>query len=240
MNWVHTPAWLRKAFPQLVWEIPTLEKEVYLTFDDGPTPEVTSQVLAFLWEYRAKATFFCQGSKIEQNQGLVDDLKAAGHTIGNHGYRHVSGFTTSLKEYLDNARKGAEISGSRMFRPPYGRITPWQIDRLKRNYPLVMWSIMSMDFNPNVSPAQCFHNVIKNMKPGAIIVFHDSEKARKNVLQVLPELLQWMERNGYKAKPLEEGFWNDASRLSPLIPTQAERQGYFNPLFFTQFSLFPC
>ncbi len=203
MNWAHTPTWLKRAFPQLVWEIPTLEKEIYLTFDDGPTPGITSRVLAFLWEHRAKATFFCLGSKIEQYPGLFEEIKAAGHTIGNHGYRHLSGFTTSLKTYLDNARRGEKISGSTLLRPPYGRITPWQITRLKKDYRFILWSIMSMDFSRKLTAEQCFNNVIKNIKPGAIIVFHDTEQAQKNMLQVLPELLQWMDRNGYRAKALE-------------------------------------
>ena len=204
MNWVHTPTLLRKTFPQMVWEIPTAEKQIYITFDDGPTPEVTPQVLAFLLKYNAKATFFCLGSKIEQNPYLLDEIKAAGHTIGNHGFHHLSGFSTSLAMYLQNVRQGEQLSGSKLYRPPYGRITPRQMNHLKKDYMLVMWSIMSMDFDTNTSPTQCLHNITNNIKPGAIILLHDSEKAQRNVLQVLPELLMWMDRNGYRAKALEE------------------------------------
>ena len=203
INWVHPPAWLKNSFPQMVWEIPTSEKEIYLTFDDGPTPWVTPRVLALLLEYKAKATFFCQGSKIEQYPDLFEDVKAAGHTIGNHGYRHLSGFSTSLEKYTDNAKRGEEYSKSKLFRPPYGRITPWQMNRLKKDYRLVMWNIMSMDFNRKLSAEKCLRNVTANIKPGSIVVFHDSEQARENVLQVLPLLLSWLDKNGYRTKTLE-------------------------------------
>lgn len=203
INPVHTPVWLRRLFPQMVWDVPVTGKNIYLTFDDGPTPEVTPQVLAILSEYRAQATFFCLGTKIETHPALFESIKAAGHTIGNHGYQHISGFSTSLHAYLDNARRGEQCSGSKLFRPPYGRLTPRQISWLKKDYRLIQWSIMSMDFDAALTPARCLHNVLKNIKPGAIIVFHDSEKAQKNVLQVLPELLQWMEKNGYKSYALK-------------------------------------
>jgi peptidoglycan/xylan/chitin deacetylase (PgdA/CDA1 family) len=204
MRWVNTPAWLKSVFQQLVWEIPTLNKDIYLTFDDGPTPGITPQVLALLFEHNAKATFFCLGSNIELYPELLEEIKAAGHAIGNHGYNHLSGFSTSLNKYIKNVEKGAELSGSRLFRPPYGRITPWQVRKLRKQHAIIMWSIMSMDFDARLTPEQCLQNVIKNIKPGAIIIFHDSDKAKKNLLELLPKLLNWLQKNGYETKVLDE------------------------------------
>jgi Predicted xylanase/chitin deacetylase len=202
MNWVHTPICLQKMFPQMIWQVPTSEKEIFLTFDDGPTPGVTPQVLAFLLEYQAKASFFCLGARIEQYPELFHEIKAAGHVIGNHGYKHLSGFTTSHKLYLQNVLKGEELSGSHLFRPPYGRITPWMANSLKKHHQLIMWTTMSMDFNAKITTEQCFQNAIGKIAPGTILVLHDSEKAAKNLLIVLPRLLQWCKENGFKAKTL--------------------------------------
>lgn len=202
INWVHTPICLQKMFPQMVWQVPTSEKEIFLTFDDGPTPGVTPQVLALLLEYKAKATFFCLGSRIEQYPELFREIKASGHAIGNHGYNHLSGFSTSHKSYVQNVMKGEELSGSQLFRPPYGRIMPWTANRLKKHCRLIMWTTMSMDFNANISPEQCFQNVIRRIAPGTILVFHDTEKAGKNLLPVLPKLLQWCKENDFKTSAL--------------------------------------
>ena len=206
INWVHTSAWLKWIFPQLVWAIPTLEKKIYLTFDDGPTPEITSLVLALLLQHKAKATFFCLGSRIELFPETIEEIKLAGHVIGNHGYQHRSGFFTPIKKYVENARKGAEISGSKLFRPPYGHITPWQIRKLKKDYRLILWTIMSMDFKQHLSAEQCLNNVLKHIKPGAIIVFHDTEKAKEKILQVLPALLKWLDINGYQTEGLDDNY----------------------------------
>lgn len=208
-NWVHTPEWIKILFPGMVWNDPASEKEIYLTFDDGPTPEVTPLVLDILSQHKARATFFCLGSKIEDNPQLFHAIRSAGHAIGNHGYQHLSGFTTPLQKYLDNARKGERCSGSNLYRPPYGRITLRQYKQLKKDYRLIMWSIMSMDFDANCTPEECLGNILTHIKPGSIVVFHDSEKARRNVLEVLPELLTWMEVNGYQAATIRE-FQNPA------------------------------
>lgn len=206
MRWVKPPAWLKSTFRQLVWEIPTLDKDIYLTFDDGPTPGITSQVLALLFKHNAKATFFCLGSKIELHPELLEEIKAAGHVIGNHGYQHLSGFSTSLKEYIRNAEQGARISGSSLYRPPYGRITPRQFRKLHKQHTIIMWSIMSTDFDTRLTPEQCLTNVIKHIKPGSIIVFHDIEKAKANFLGCLPSLLEWLKENGYHTKTLDQAI----------------------------------
>jgi len=202
MKWVRTPNWIKWAFPQLVWDVPTDTKKIYLTFDDGPTPGVTPQVLALLVKYNAKATFFCLGAKAKEHTEIMAEIRAAGHSVGNHGYQHLSGFLTSYRKYIENVRLGEQFAGSKLFRPPYGRITPRQIHRLRKDHKIIMWSVMSMDFDRQVSPEQCFRNVIDNIKPGAIVVFHDMEKAKVNVLLVLPMLLSLLKENGYETSAL--------------------------------------
>ena len=202
MAWRRIPNWLKKIFPQLVWEGSTIEKYIYLTFDDGPTPGITSQVLALLNQYKAKATFFCLGSQVEKHPDLFEQIKAEGHTVGNHGYRHLNGFFSTTKEYVKNAQHGASITESRLFRPPYGRITPRQIRLLKNDYQIVMWSMMSMDFRAKLKPEQCYNNIVNHIFPGAIIVFHDTEKAAKNVFNILSLLLDHLDEKGYRALTL--------------------------------------
>jgi len=202
MKWVSIPSWLKRIFPLLVWEIPASEKDVYLTFDDGPTPGITSRVLALLSEHHVKATFFCLGSNIERYPALFKEIKDAGHTIGNHGYHHLSGFSVSNKRYYKNVKLGAEVSGSKLFRPPYGRIMPRQVNKIKKEYRIIMWSIMSMDFDRKLSAGECLNNVISNLTPGSIIVMHDTEKAGVNLLVFLPALLTWLEEQGYRASAL--------------------------------------
>jgi peptidoglycan-N-acetylglucosamine deacetylase len=195
--WVKIPTIAKRLINGVVWDVPTDGKTIYLTFDDGPEPEVTHRVLAFLSQYGAKATFFCLGEKIEKNPSLFSALKDAGHGIGNHGYKHLSGFRTSNKDYIANAKQGAEISESRLFRPPYGRITPRQYNALKQEHSIIMWSVMSMDFSAKVTPQQCVNNVLSNIYPGAIVVFHDSPKASANLLVALPQILEHLTEQGY-------------------------------------------
>lgn len=195
--WVKVPTLAKRLIKGVVWDVPAENKKIYLTFDDGPEPEVTPRVLVFLYQYGAKATFFCLGEKIEKNLSLFNAIKADGHVIGNHGYKHLSGFRTSNSDYIANAKRGAELSGSRLFRPPYGRITPWQYKALKREHSIVMWSAMSMDFSAKVTPEQCVNNVLSNLYPGAIVVFHDTPKAAANLLVALPRILENLSGQGY-------------------------------------------
>lgn len=195
--WVKVPTIAKRLVKGVVWDVPAESKKIYLTFDDGPEPEVTPRVLVFLSQYGAKATFFCLGEKIEKNLPLFNAIKTAGHTIGNHGYKHLSGFRTGNSDYIANAKRGAELSCSRLFRPPYGRITLSQYKALKREHSIVMWSVMSMDFSEKVTPQQCVNNVLSNIYTGAIIVFHDTPKAAANLLVALPQILESLSEQGY-------------------------------------------
>jgi peptidoglycan/xylan/chitin deacetylase (PgdA/CDA1 family) len=173
---------------------------VYLTFDDGPTRNITPKVLEILDCYSAKATFFCLGKNVVESPELLIEIKSAGHAIGNHGYNHLSGWVTPNDAYIENAIKGMQLINSNLFRPPYGKITPIQIKKLKSNVKIVIWSIMSMDFDNNLSAVKCLNNLINHIYPGAIIVFHDTEQAEDRLFYILPKLLDYLARNNYKTQ----------------------------------------
>lgn len=192
------PRLLRKTFRSLTWELPAEDRKVYLTFDDGPTPEVTEWVLDRLDEYQAKATFFCLGNNVEANPGIFEKIKDREHALGNHSYSHKKGFRTSVRSYVKDVDRAAELIQSDLFRPPYGRIRPAQVRALNKKYRIVMWSVLSVDYDPGLQEKQVIRNVVKNVRPGSVIVFHDSLKARKNLYAALPEVLAFLRREGYQ------------------------------------------
>ena len=201
-GWVRTPTWLKLLLPGIIWDVPSSEKIVYLTFDDGPSPIVTPKVLDLLDAYASKATFFCLGRKIDEYPEIFKMIKTAGHTIGNHGYEHLNGFITPASLYLANLEKGNRIINSGLFRPPYGKITPRQIVNIRPHAKIVIWSVMSKDYDKHTPAGTCLDNVIKNIYPGAIIVFHDTEQASDNLYYVLPKVLDFLKLHQYKALPL--------------------------------------
>jgi peptidoglycan-N-acetylglucosamine deacetylase len=198
-----TPRFLQQMFTDYLWHIDGESKTIYLTFDDGPIPEVTNWVLDQLNRYDAKASFFCVGQNIERYPEIFQRIKLEGHTVGNHTFNHLSGWSTDNLEYISNVRKGARISGSKWFRPPYGKLKPSQTRFLKHHYRIVMWDVLSGDFDPNIGQEDCYQNVIKNTIPGSIIVFHDSLKAWKTLENVLPRVLSYFRENGFKFSSLE-------------------------------------
>lgn len=194
-------------FPKMVWEIKGTGKTVYLTFDDGPIPEVTEWVLAELKKYNAKATFFCIGDNIRKNPSVFKQLAADGHSVGNHTFNHLNGWKTTLSEYLNNVElcekqlqeHFAINLTKKLFRPPYGKIALAQARHLrKRGFKIIMWDIIAFDFDREVSKEKCLDNVIQNIKPGSIVVFHDSIKASENMKYALPRTLRFLNDNGYK------------------------------------------
>lgn len=180
----------------------TTENTLFLTFDDGPFPEITPLVLNILKEYNAKATFFCQGIQAQQHPYLINLIISHGHLIGNHGYKHLSGFSTSHKKYCENAHLGYEFTKSKIFRPPYGRIWPWQYFTLNKVYKIVFWDVMAFDFSNKYNPERCFNRIIKKARNASVIVMHDSPKAQQNVLHVLPMLLKYYCNKGFQFKLL--------------------------------------
>ncbi|MGC9375787.1 MAG: polysaccharide deacetylase family protein [Bacteroidales bacterium] len=193
-----------RIFRELIWYFPQRENEIFLTFDDGPTPEVTPWVLSVLKEYNARATFFCLGKKVEQNPGLFQQIKDKGHALGNHSYSHLSGWKTKNQTYYKDVYKASEFIYSKLFRPPYGEIKLRQIKQLKGKYRIVMWDVLSYDYDPQITPQKCLHNVLKKATSGSIVVFHDKQKARKNLQYTLPRVLQHFSDKGFVFKPITD------------------------------------
>jgi peptidoglycan/xylan/chitin deacetylase (PgdA/CDA1 family) len=201
---VKPPYIARVLFPQLLWEVDTDAKEIFLTFDDGPHPEITPRVLEILDEFNAKATFFCVGDNVEKYPETYAAILEKGHKTGNHSFNHLNGWKTKNKDYFENIEQCRKRVDSDLFRPPYGRIKPTQLEVLNQQYNIVMWSVLSYDFDKNTSPGQCIANAIRHTKSGSIVVFHDSEKARKNLLFALPKFLETFTKQGFLFPVLSE------------------------------------
>jgi peptidoglycan-N-acetylglucosamine deacetylase len=197
MNLVRIPGILKKAFPEITWEVSSEKPALYLTFDDGPTAGVTPEVLSVLARFRASATFFCIGRNVERHPDIYQQVLAAGHVTGNHTYSHLKGWFTPDREYYLDISLAAQFIRSGLYRPAYGMITPRQLRYLKKMYKIVLWDIMSYDFAYDTSPDQCLKQVIRHARPGSVIVFHDSAKASEKVLFALPRLLEYYSEKGY-------------------------------------------
>ena len=195
---VRPPTYLRFLYPGVVWNLPTKEKILYLTFDDGPTPEVTSKVLDLLNEYQAKATFFCIGANVEKHPTLYNRIKEEGHSIGNHTHTHPNSWKTNYNTFMMDVAAADRVIDTDLFRPPYGKLTPRTLVALRKKYRIIMWDVISGDFDENVSAAQVAKNVIENTMNGSIIVFHDSLKAAPRMLEVLPKVLRYYDERGYQ------------------------------------------
>ncbi len=200
---VTVPKFVQRIYPKRIWALPNKENNVYLTFDDGPIPEVTPWVLDTLKQYNAKATFFCIGDNIRKHPEIFKRILAEGHSLGNHTFNHLNGWKTGTQSYIDNVslfekelqaknvRHASLTPRTSLFRPPYGKLTSKQANLLqKKGYKIVMWSVLSYDYNISVSKEECLQNVVEHVQPGSIIVFHDSLKAQKNLQYVLPKVLK--------------------------------------------------
>src|ERR1700757_3048973 len=190
---VKTPWWLKLLYKKCVWEIKDTKKVIFLTFDDGPHPNITPFVLDELKKYNALATFFCIGKNVLQYDDIYRRITTEGHTVANHTHNHLNGWKTTNDIYLANIMKAKKYIDSDLFRPPYGKITKLQLRQLTterfRLRP-VMWSVLSGDFDKELTPEKCLQNVIKNAASGSIVVFHDSEKAFERLQYALPGVLK--------------------------------------------------
>lgn len=198
MYLVKTPNYLQQAFPQLEWNYKNANKTIYLTFDDGPHPKTTPVVLDILQRYGAKATFFCVGDNIQKYPTYFHKIQSEGHQVGSHTFNHLSGWTTSNTDYYRNVRKAATLVKSPLFRPPYGRITPNQSKFLSKYYRIVMWDVLSGDFDTTLTPETCYDNVVRHTTNGSVVVFHDSLKSIEILEQTLPDILDHFGNKGYK------------------------------------------
>ncbi len=198
-------------YPSLLWNKPTNSKSIFLTFDDGPHPEITPWVLNELKKQQVKATFFCVGENLTKYPEVFKSIINEGHSFGNHTYNHLNGWKTSNSEYLENVFKTenimlealGNISKKKLFRPPYGKIKPSQIKTLQQyNYQIVMWDVLSADFDAKITNEQCYMNVVKTATQGSIVVFHDSLKASEKLKEVLPRVLEHFTEKGFSFKAL--------------------------------------
>jgi len=205
---IKTPWIAKKFFSSYIWSLPPADNAVYLTFDDGPHPTITPWVLDQLGEYDAKATFFCTGSNVEIYPNIFRQILDEGHRIGNHTFHHFNGWKTDNKKYLDDVSKASHLITSNLFRPPYGRIKNSQAKKIPDamrtgDAKIIMWDVLSADFDTSFSPEQCLNNVLENVSAGSIIVFHDSEKAYNNLRYSLPKTLQSLKEGGFRFKGIE-------------------------------------
>lgn len=207
------PGFVKWIYPKRIWDAPVQGKEIYLTFDDGPIPQVTPWVLEQLRAYNARATFFCIGENVSRHPEVFRKIINDGHSIGNHTYNHLNGWRTGTDEYILNTLKCRKVIEKNMpentvlskalFRPPYGKITNRQAKELqKRGFSIVMWSVVSMDYDLSITSERCYQNVVRHGRPGSVVVFHDSLKAQPALTTVLPRVLDHYSREGYTFKAL--------------------------------------
>jgi peptidoglycan-N-acetylglucosamine deacetylase len=206
LYFITTPWWLRNFFPGCVWEIKTEEKVIYLSFDDGPHPDITPFVLAELKKYNAKATFFCIGDNVKKFPEVYKQVINGGHAIGNHTMHHINGWQNTDDDYLRDIDQAGDLIKSNLFRPPYGRIKNSQLRKLKIENPqlkTIMWSVLTGDWVATLNPEKCFEQIKNKIYPGSIVVFHDSEKANERMSYTLPKLLEHFARLNYTFKKIE-------------------------------------
>ncbi|GGI56542.1 polysaccharide deacetylase family protein [Winogradskyella haliclonae] len=204
-----TPGFVKSLFPNFIWNIDTNKKELYLTFDDGPTPEITLWVLEQLKAFSAKATFFCIGSNVDKYPEILKAILEDNHSIGNHTFNHLKGWKHKTKDYLTDVELAQKTidktpsSGSKLFRPPYGKFKTKQAKQLQKlGYNIVMWDVLSFDWDASVSKEDCLNNILNSVKEGSIVVLHDSVKAEQNLKGVLPKVLEYYSNRGFTFKAL--------------------------------------
>ena len=199
MQIVKTPKFVQSLFPSLVWKKENSEKAIYLTFDDSPTPESTLWILNLLSSLNIKATFFCVGKSSEKHSEIIDAILNNGHQIGNHTYSHMNGFLCCKKTYLQDIEKCKNIlPNTNLFRPPFGKMYPWQISKIKEKYKIIMWDVLSYDFTENISAKKLKKNILNNTESGSILVFHDNKKSEKILKENLEEILNTLLKIGFK------------------------------------------
>ena len=202
---VKTPKWLQIMYSQRLWEMDKNKKEIYLTFDDGPHEVITGFVLNELKKYNAEATFFCIGNNVLKYPQIYKRIIDENHSVGNHTQQHLNGYNTHDKIYVDDILEASKSIESNLFRPPYGRIKAFQakvISSLNKPFKIVMWTLLSGDFDSTISPKRCFENVAFKTSNGSIIVFHDSEKAKERMMYALPKVLKLFSDQGFSFKKL--------------------------------------
>jgi peptidoglycan-N-acetylglucosamine deacetylase len=203
MKFYSTPSIIRKLYPGLVWRVETGKKEIFLTFDDGPSPQLTHWILSNLAKYNAKASFFCVGENLVRYPKIVQDMKIAGHLVANHTYNHLNGWKTDDDTYINNIEKCEALTNNKIFRPPYGKIKKSQrLKLLSMNYRIIMWDLLTYDFDPELNKEKSMEKIRGITRPGSIIVFHDNIKSEENLRFLLPKTLEYFANLGYSFSSL--------------------------------------
>ena len=210
---VKTPKFVHRLFPKRVWAFPNSKNSVYLTFDDGPIPIVTPWVIKVLKQYKSKATFFCIGDNVTKHENIFQQIIEEGHSIGNHTYHHLNGWSTKTKDYINNCEKCEDnlnrvkdykSKSNSLFRPPFGKLSLKQSKTLQeRGFHIIMWDVLSADFDAKISNKKCLENVLKNIQPGSIVVFHDSLKSYNKLKYVLPKVLDFLKINNINCESIK-------------------------------------
>jgi peptidoglycan/xylan/chitin deacetylase (PgdA/CDA1 family) len=200
---IKTPSIIQRLFSRYTWRFSSSKNEVYLTFDDGPTPEVTNFVLSELKKHNAKATFFCIGKNVKSHPSIYQGILKDGHSVGNHTFLHLKGTKTKNPVYLDDTKHASAHIHSQLFRPPYGKmkLSPGKMLR-KSGYQIIMWDVLSGDFDRSITPEKCLENVLKNTTNGSIVVMHDSVKAKEKIFYALPRILEHFKEKGIQLKAI--------------------------------------
>ncbi len=193
---------LNYIYPQAIWRKEKNKNNIYLTFDDGPIPEITPWILDCLKERKIKATFFCVGDNVVKHPEIFSRILSEGHVVGNHTFNHLKGWESDDDLYLNNVSKCDEVTNSNFFRPPYGRIKKSQLKELSKEYKIIMWDVLTGDYDARISPEQCYKNCINYCRNGSIIVFHDNIKAIENLKYALPKSIDYLIEKGFKFKTL--------------------------------------
>ena len=198
MLFAKTPEFTKKLFPSVIWDIPNKNKEIYLSFDDSPTPEFTYWILNLLSSLNIKATFFCVGEMSAKYPEIIDTIIKDGHQIGNHTYSHLNGSYHKVESYISDIERCRKVlSKTNLFRPPYGKIYPWQIRKIQEKYKIIMWDILSYDFERNINSSKLKSNVLNNVKSGSIIVFHDNKNSEEILKENLKDILLKLQEKGF-------------------------------------------
>ena len=198
LRWMRAPGIFKIFFRNFIWRYNTGAKKVYLTFDDGPIPESTLWTLDMLKEKEVKATFFCVGENVYKHPELFQKILDNGHAVGNHTYNHLKGWSVDTSKYIENVIMAADLIKSNLFRPPYGQIKSAQAKHLLSEYKLVMWDVLSGDYRRDISPKKCYKDVLKSVRPGSIILFHNHAKSEENMRYAVPRLIDELKLQGYE------------------------------------------
>jgi peptidoglycan/xylan/chitin deacetylase (PgdA/CDA1 family) len=198
MDWTQPNIFMRLIYPGALWRINNKKKKLYLTFDDGPIPEVTDWVLDYLKQHKIKATFFCIGKNVKNNPEIFIRIIKEGHAVGNHTFNHENGWITSYTEYLNSISQCAEIVKTKLFRPPYGKLSFRQFLTLKKQYKIVLWDVLTYDYDSKIKPEESLKSSIQKTRSGSIIIFHDSLKAFNKMKEMLPIYVQDCLKKGYQ------------------------------------------